>query len=459
MKCACKTCLRLMSKIDVLNKENISLQRNIDRLTDKATVTIRGLESLIRLEEENSQLRKKETIIFWWMYKIMSGKVKFSVIDSHLKNKIDSDELRKLYDAIFKAPKHIGQRALIIIYYLYGINKHQIAKFLFLFERTIRNYVSRFKKGGVDRVLCTRSKKIKVYEQQNNKEAVFAVLHKPPIIYGLNRTTWTRNLIKKVVNEQGCDIGRNAIDKIIKDAGYRFRKAREVLTSNDPEYREKLNNITKTLKKLGANDRFFSIDEFGPFAIKKKGGRRLVRHNEYPIIPQWQTSKGFLIVTAALELSKNQVTHFYSTKKDTEEMIKLLEILIKKYSGCRKIYLSWDAASWHSSKKFIAKVDEVNKYSYRKQHETPIVKLAPLPARAQFLNVIESIFSGMAQAIIHNSDYASVNEAKKAIDRYFKERNQYFQQNPKRAGNKIWGDEIVYPQFSEVQNCKNPRWR
>jgi hypothetical protein len=41
----------------------------------------------------------------------------------------------------------------------------------------------------------------------------------------------------------------------------------------------------------------------------------------------------------------------------------------------------------------------------------------PLPAGAQFLNVIESVFSGMARAIIHNSDYPSPIAATEAIDR------------------------------------------
>jgi hypothetical protein len=34
----------------------------------------------------------------------------------------------------------------------------------------------------------------------------------------------------------------------------------------------------------------------------------------------------------------------------------------------------------------------------------PEIEILPLPAQAQFLNVIESVFSGMARAIIHNSD-------------------------------------------------------
>jgi len=87
-----------------------------------------------------------------------------------------------------------------------------------------------------------------------------------------------------------------------------------------------------------------------------------------------------------------------------------------------------------------------------------MVKLAPLPARAQFLNVIESVFSGMSQSIIQNSDYESVAAARDAIDRYFQERNTYFKKNPKRAGGKLWGEELVLSKFSESNNCKNPKW-
>jgi len=82
-----------------------------------------------------------------------------------------------------------------------------------------------------------------------------------------------------------------------------------------------------------------------------------------------------------------------------------------------------------------------------------------LPTCAQFLNVIESIFSGMARAIIHNSDYHSIDDCKDAINKYFDERNERFKKNPKRAGNKIWGEERVKASFSEVNNCKDPRYR
>ena len=164
-----------------------------------------------------------------------------------------------------------------------------------------------------------------------------------------------------------------------------------------------------------------------------------------------------MIMTAALDLSGNQVTHFYSAKKNTGEMIRMMDILVERYAERRKLYLSWDAASWHISKQLFARIKAHN--AAVENGSGPLVETAPLPAGAQFLNVIESVFSGMARAIIHNSDYKSVDEAKAAIDRYFSERNAHFRKHPRRAGKTIWGKERVPVVFSEASNCKDPRYR
>jgi hypothetical protein len=211
------------------------------------------------------------------------------------------------------------------------------------------------------------------------------------------------------------------------------------------------------LAKLKPDEAFFSIDEYGPFAIKKKTGKKLVEPGGVYTVPQFQKSKGWTILTAALELSRNRVTHFYSKTKNTDEMIKMADTLRVEYKNCSKIYLSWDAASWHISKKLRSHVEQLNRQATVER--CPVVELAPLPAGAQFLNVIESVFSGMSRAIIRNSDYSSLNVALTAIDRYFADRNTYFAANPRRAGRKIWGKELVPSEFHEGQNCKDPAYR
>ena len=261
-------------------------------------------------------------------------------------------------------------------------------------------------------------------------------------------------LLSQVLKNNGCQIGTALISKIVKAAGYKWRNARIVLTSTDPCYSEKLAHVRTVLSSLQPNEAFFSIDEYGPFAIKKKPGLTLAPSGTHPTVPQWQKSRGCLILTAALELSSNQVTHFYSTKKNTREMIRMMEVLSDQYADRRKLYLSWDAASWHISKELFARIDGHNAVAATRSG--PAIETAPLPAGAQFLNVIESVFSGMARAIIHNSDYESVDAAKAAVDLYFERRNANFKLHPRRAGKRIWGHEREPALFSDANKLQRP---
>jgi hypothetical protein len=139
-------------------------------------------------------------------------------------------------------------------------------------------------------------------------------------------------------------------------------------------------------------------------------------------------------------------------------MLRMLSKLSQEYKHKSCIYLSWDAASWHMSKMLYARVAEHNDAITKGDVAGPLVALAPLPAGAQFLNVIESVFSGMARAVIANSNYASVEEARAAIETYVRERNEKFRCAPKRAGGKIWRMEREPARFSESNNCKDPRY-
>jgi hypothetical protein len=302
-----------------------------------------------------------------------------------------------------------------------------------------------------------QTKSTRKFDDEAIKQAVFQTLHEPPFNFGINRTTWIMPDLSRILRENGHPACPEVIRKITKAAGYRWRKARTVLTSSDPEYIEKVDRIHSILSGLCPDEAFFSIDEFGPFAVKMQPGRALCPPDKQRVVPQWQKSRGCLIMTTALELSGNQVTHFYSFKKNTAEMIRMMEVLVERYRDRRKLYLSWDAASWHVSKRLNQRIKEHNATVLNASG--PTVEAAPLPSGAQFLNVIESVFSGMARSIIHNSDYRTLDDAKAAIDRYFAERNEHFVHHPRRAGRKIWGKEREVAAFSEANNCKDPRYR
>jgi hypothetical protein len=393
-----------------------------------------------------------------WMRRLMQGDVGLDELSRDMGARISPEDIAKLHECALHRPVRYRNRAISILSLSKGISRRRIAEYLLITRKSVNRAYSTHKTQGVASIVSDKGKRQLKQDDPAYVEKVFSILHSPPSSFGLNRTSWRQEDIKKVLADKHMPLSRPGIRNIISKSGFKYCKARTVLTSNDPEYEAKLQGIKNILANLGPREKFFSIDEYGPFAVKLKGGTSLVPAGTVKAVPQWQKSKGCIILTAALELSTNQVTHFYSKRKNTTEMVKLLDIIVDRYADEECIYFSWDAASWHASKELYKKVDMINSDEYRSQTTSPRVKLAPLPTCAQFLNVIESVFSGLARAIIHNSDYQNVDECQSAIDRYFHERNEHFRKHPKKAGNRIWGKERIEAVFSESNNCKDPMY-
>lgn len=389
-----------------------------------------------------------------WMLALLQKRI--DVED--LKHQTDNlSEIEVFLDQLYNGKLSNRNKSLAILAYRRGLTICTTCAFLGISSNTYWNYKRIFLNGGTEALFARKSYPTRKRDGDVLKSTIFKILHEPPSNYGINRTTWTMPLFREVLAETGNGACPEVIRRITRAAGYRWRKARVVLTSADPTYSEKLDRIHSILSNLQPDEMFFSIDEYGPFAIKMHGGRKLMGPSEQNVVPQWQKSRGSLILTAALELSSNQVTYFYSSRKNTAEMLKMMDVLVAKYADRRKLYLSWDAASWHISKQLNRRIEEHNVNVT--ERGGVVVEAAPLPSGAQFLNVIESVFSGMSRAIIHSSDYPSLDEAKAAVARYFEERNDHFQKNPHRAGKKIWGEEREPATFSESNNCKDPRYR
>jgi DDE superfamily endonuclease len=395
-----------------------------------------------RIEDKN--------VAFEWMRSVLQKQIALSALWRDVGDLPElGDLLRRLYDGRLTD----RNRSMVCLANCHSLTVSVTCAFLGIDRHTYRRYLKIFEAAGVSGLFARQIKSNRKFNNEEIRSAVFGLLHEPPSNYSINRTTWTIGHLSRILGETGHPVSPGVIRKITKSAGYRWRKARMVLTSSDPAFSEKLARVRSILSDLRPDEAFFSIDEFGPFAVKTKPGLALAAPGEQRTVPQWQKSRGCLILTAALELSENQVHHFFSSKKNTTEMIRMMELLIDRYSDRRKIYLSWDAASWHISKQLQKRIELHNVAT-----ANPVVETAPLPSGAQFLNVIESVFSGMARAIIHNSDYKTTDEAKAAINRYFKERNTHFKQSPRKAGNKIWRKEREPSSFSNANNCKDPRY-
>jgi transposase len=304
-------------------------------------------------------------------------------------------------------------------------------------QRTVYRCLRTFRKKGLAFIEARMNEAGRERIWQERKTRVIDILHGSPALFGINRTSWTLGAIRQAYSQiHGELLPMGALSSIIKKSGYTWRHARKVLTSPDPEYRQKVERIIEALQSLKAGEAFFFIDEAGPWRVKKYGGKALTQPGVTRVIPDVQESKGSVYMVAALEALTNQVVWRFISGKTAAAILGLLEMLGKKYRGCSRICLTWDALSSHSSKVVTSWIDNAN------AKEGPRFEVYPLPSNAQFLNVVESTFGNTRRAVIHNSDYASADEMRAAISRYLEDRNAFFLTNPRRAGNKIWDKEV-----------------
>jgi transposase len=171
-------------------------------------------------------------------------------------------------------PNNPRKKLLTVLAREQGFSARATAEHLGISRNTVRTYLASFDAGGVAPLL-ERKAKPRLADSDAFRKVLFGLLHEPPSLHGYNRTTWRLKDLKTALAAKGQPASRSVIGEAIRKAGYRWRSAKVVLTSNDPEYREKLQRVQAVLSKLRDDERFFSIDEFGPFAIKAKPGRVL----------------------------------------------------------------------------------------------------------------------------------------------------------------------------------------
>ena len=162
--------------------------------------------------------------------------------------------------------------------------------------KTVFKWVRRFRQEGLDGLRDRSSRPHKIIRRhvQPGKElhdAIFFLLHKPPSSCGFNRTTWRLSDLQSALRTKGVSASGTSISMVIKQAGYRWKKARVTLTSNDPQYQKKVDAIRMVLKNLEDDEAFFSIDEFGPFAIKTRGGKSLQAPGKVRSVPNGSDPK------------------------------------------------------------------------------------------------------------------------------------------------------------------------
>ena len=202
-----------------------------------------------------------KTLAFDWMRSVLQNQIALSTLRHQVGDPPELGELRRrLYDGRLTD----RNRSMVILANRHGLSSSVTCSFLGISRHAYRSYLRTFEHAGESGLFARQTRSNRKFDNEAIKNAVFGLLHEPPSSYSINRTTWTMGHLSQILRETGRPVSPSVISKIIKLAGYRWRKARIVLTSNDPAFSEKLDRVRSILADLRPDEAFFSIDEFGP---------------------------------------------------------------------------------------------------------------------------------------------------------------------------------------------------
>jgi transposase len=214
-----------------------------------------------------------KNVAFEWLRSVLQNQIPLSALRHHVG---DFPELGELLQHLYDGRLTDRNRSIVVLANRRGLGICVTCSFLGIDRHTYRRYLRLFKHAGISGLFARQKRSNRKFDNEVVKNAVFRVLHEPPSNYGINRTTWTIDQLSRVLRQTGQPVSPGVIRKITKLAGYRWRKARIVLTSNDPAFSEKLDRVRSILANLRPDEAFFSIDEFGPFAVKTNRVLRLL---------------------------------------------------------------------------------------------------------------------------------------------------------------------------------------
>jgi transposase len=141
------------------------------------------------------------------------------------------------------------RRSQIVLASSRGQRPSEIAHNLGCATQTVRNTLHAFAADGLTclKAQSTRPKTIHMEFDQPKCEALRAMLHQSPRTYGKKTSVWTLSLAAQVCQELGLTERQVSIETIrlaLRRLKVGWRRAKDWITSPDPDYARKKNGVT-----------------------------------------------------------------------------------------------------------------------------------------------------------------------------------------------------------------------
>ena len=265
----------------------------------------------------------------------------------------------------------------------------------------------------------------------------------PPAEQG--RATWTLQGLAQAIAarfDHISTVSHEAVRRLLKQRGIRYRHAKEWLTSPDPLYalHKSQRDRLLVLARAAPDGAAVWLDEswFSRWPYRYRAWASKI--DPPRVAKRWDEKVDTTALFAALDDETQEAFLGWADgQPNSERMIQFLEALMDHWShiGKRFIVLFWDKASWHTSKRTRHWIRTYNQRA--KQEGLTRLIVCRLPTRSPWLMPLESIFGWTKHQILGNRLFATVAELQAAAEHYFRYRVAQARERRDRA----WVDALA----------------
>lgn len=288
-----------------------------------------------------------------------------------------------------------------------GHDYSQIASILLLDEITLRRYVEKFRKKGIDGLLefhysggqtkltLVHERELKSYLQENTKRTA-------------------KEVASHIKKQYGVVFSVIGVTKLLHRLGFTYKKPKIIPGKADRAKQEQFLTTYRNIKaKLRAHDQIYFGDSSHPEHNTKPSYGWILKGKDNDKFIKTNTGRERLNLNGVLNLKDHTVTLLEEETINSEAVIRLFEKL-QKSQPQGKIYLILDNARYHHSKLVKA---------WLKKHRR--FKLIFLPPYSPNLNLIERLWRFFHQKVTWNHYFATLEEFRKATLKFFHNLKRY----------------------------------
>jgi transposase len=253
---------------------------------------------------------------------------------------------------------------------------------------------------------------------------LYDVVDGSPQDYGYRRSTWTQELLAKVMEKlTGVKVHRSTMSRALATIGSRHGRPRPTVGCpwSKPAKQRRLREIRQMLDTLAADELAFYVDEVDIHLNPKIGPDWMNRGKQKEVMTPGQNVKRYL--AGAMEVGGGRITWVKSEKKNSLLFIALLKELVKRHPQTRRIHVVLDNFKIHDSKASRAAV---------KQLEGKVV-LHFLPPYCPNDNRIERVWLDVHTNVTRNHCCATMEELIDEVISYLRNRNRRVNVSTKKA--------------------------